>query len=198
MSPLARETLGLSEIYQAILDSQSKDPTSRARKAEEATDLIRKIGNEFTVWILVSLGIVSTTLGRASLRFSSRYNIPLLRDILKRKFDAVIWAHSIAYMTGVVNMTGTIVYFGCVENNWFQTFWRIATSDDGAECLKEPGNWSFNSENFVYSLFWGLVASIHGCILMTPGITMGSILGGLLIRRRLLINARKLQQQMTR
>jgi len=135
--------------------------------------------------IFMSVGIVAASLGRASLWRLSRFNTPRLRNIIfGSKLDAVTWVLPIGYVTIMIYGTGSIVYFNCVEK---------VTNCDGTVTWK----YAFNSKNLFESCCRALWISLLGCLITTPEITMGSVLGGRLIQRRMLINARKLQQQMT-
>lgn len=147
-------------------------------------------GLEALAWVLLPLGIVAASIGRVSLWHLSRNNLPHLREmIFGGKTDMFVWAQRVAYASAPVYVTGGTVLLMCYPSKAVKE-----VQSDGTVSWK----WvrTFETDEILPSIFLGLFVSFFGCFIMAPGITMGGYLGSSLIQRRMLINARKLQQQM--
>jgi len=182
----AKEGKGQTNAIATTMTSMTSTVVSATTNSPPYTVL------EIAALIFIPVGIVAASLGRASLWRLSRFNTPRLRDIIfGSKLDAVTWVQPIGYVTQMIYATGATIYITCFESTMDKV-----TNRDGTVTWKH-GKMTFNSKNLFESLFGALCISLAGCLIMSPGITMGSVLGGRLIQRRMLINARKMQQQMT-
>jgi len=169
-------------------DSNSTPATSNTNGLRSEKDHTK----DFIVvaaWLFIPMGLIATSLGRMSFWYFGRYNLPALKNLIfGSKTYAGVWGHWLGFSTSILYVMGGTTYLSSFEE-------VKETQSDGTVLWKR--DYSIKPEKLYDSFFAGMLASLICTIFMAPGIVLGSSLGAGLVRRRLLINARKLQQEMS-